>query len=100
MRTSDPVREEGRMPMEWRRDAACRNQDPELFFPIGTGDASGLQVKAAKAVCHRCPVIASCLAWATANGPVAGIWGGTTEGERASVRRRRLGLAAAAPAGA
>ena len=88
------------MPMEWRRDAACRNQDPELFFPIGTGDASGQQVKAAKAVCHRCPVLASCFAWATANGPVAGIWGGTTEGERASVRRRRLGLAATAPAGA
>jgi WhiB family transcriptional regulator, redox-sensing transcriptional regulator len=88
------------MLMEWRRDAACKNQDAELFFPIGTGDASARQVNDAKAVCHRCPVIAACLAWATANDPVAGIWGGTTEQERASARRRRLGLATVAPAGA
>ena len=88
------------MLMEWRRDAACKNQDAELFFPIGTGDASAHQVNDAKAVCHRCPVIAACLAWATANDPVAGIWGGTTEQERASARRRRLGLATVAPVGA
>ena len=84
------------------QETACRRQDPELFFPIGSGDCSGdsalHQMKEARAVCRRCPAVEPCLTWATANGPVAGIWGGTTEAERASARRRGVRLAAVAPA--
>ncbi len=70
----------------WRRDAACRSVDPELFFPIGTRDAALVQVAAAKVVCRRCPVEPACLGWALANAQVAGVWGGTTEAERRALR--------------
>ena len=42
--------------MDWRNHAACRSQDPELFFPIGTTDRALAQLQRAKAVCHTCPV--------------------------------------------
>ncbi len=81
------------MRMEWRADAACKHLDPELFFPIAVGAAAAGQVQQAKAVCRGCPVVAACLDWATAHGPVAGIWGGSTELERDRTRRRHLGTA-------
>ena len=62
---------------DWRRSAACRTEDPELFFPSGT-----VQVAAARKVCQRCPVESDCLSWALMNGPTYGLWGGTTEAER------------------
>lgn len=60
----------------WRMHAACRDEDPDLFFPIGsTGPALG-QVEEAKAVCRRCPVQEECLRWALENNQDAGVWGG------------------------
>ena len=44
-------------------------------------------------------VMARCLTWAMANGPVAGVWGGTTEAERASARRRHVEVITAGKAG-
>ncbi|MCD2195794.1 WhiB family transcriptional regulator [Actinomycetospora endophytica] len=73
--------------MDWRTLAACRDEDPELFFPVGTGEASRADVAAAKAVCRGCPVVSPCLAWALASGQDAGVWGGTSEGERRALRR-------------
>lgn len=43
---------------DWHTAAACRDVDPELFFP--DEDDCGDQV-AAKAVCGSCPVQAACL---------------------------------------
>jgi WhiB family transcriptional regulator, redox-sensing transcriptional regulator len=65
--------------MNWRTRAACLHDDPELFFPDGTG---GPVVDRAKRICGSCPVRARCLDWALSNGVVAGIWGGRTETER------------------
>jgi WhiB family redox-sensing transcriptional regulator len=73
---------------DWRNYAACRDVDPELFFPIGTADASVLQIDEAKQICRTCPVCGPCLRWASDIG-AAGIWGGTTEEERRKRRRRR-----------
>nr|CEL23362.1 WhiB-like transcription regulator [Kibdelosporangium sp. MJ126-NF4]CTQ96902.1 WhiB-like transcription regulator [Kibdelosporangium sp. MJ126-NF4] len=74
---------------DWRRKAACRDEDPELFFPIGNaGQATQNQVDEARAVCARCPVREACLQWALANGEDAGVWGGWTEAERRQFRRR------------
>ncbi|OKK05034.1 WhiB family transcriptional regulator [Streptomyces sp. CB02400] len=88
--------------MDWREAALCRYEDPDLFFPIGTlnSGATLIQTDEAKAVCRRCPVSERCLAWALTAGPVEGIWGGTTEGERRAMRRRmaREPRAAAEPA--
>ena len=43
--------------MDWRHRAACRDEDPELFFPIGNTGPALLQIEEAKAVCRRCPVM-------------------------------------------
>jgi WhiB family redox-sensing transcriptional regulator len=75
--------------MDWRHDAACRDEDPELFFPVGTSGPALMQVTEAKAVCHRCTVASDCLAWALASGQDAGVWGGMSEDERRALKRRR-----------
>jgi WhiB family redox-sensing transcriptional regulator len=80
----------GRSPngRDWRHQAACRDQDPELFHPIGdSGPALG-QISAAKAVCARCPVVAECLSFALTVLP-EGVAGGLTAEERAELRHHR-----------
>ena len=52
--------------MDWRHRAACRDEDPELFFPIGNTGPALLQIEDAKAVCRRCDVVDQCLQWALA----------------------------------
>ncbi|BBJ46905.1 hypothetical protein SSPO_096230 [Streptomyces antimycoticus] len=76
--------------MDWCVRGLCLREDPDLFFPIGNVNSGpvAVQTDEAKAVCRRCPVMAHCLEWAVDAGPVEGIWGGTTEGERRALRRR------------
>ena len=71
----------------WRSAAACRDADPELFFPDDDIRSARAQVKTAKLICRGCPVSATCLSWALASGQ-AGIWGGLTEDERRRLHRR------------
>jgi WhiB family redox-sensing transcriptional regulator len=59
--------------MDWRHRAICRDEDPELFFPIGNTGPALLQIEQAKAVCRRCPVVSQCLAWALESGQDAGV---------------------------
>lgn len=73
----------------WRERAACRSEDPELFFPIGIDGPGLLQVQRAKAVCARCPVIAECADAAMAAGESHGVWGGMDERERRDLSRAR-----------
>ena len=81
---------------DWRSQAACLGVDPELFFPVAEdGPVHDAQVAAAKAVCAKCPVVATCLADALAR-ITDGIAGGLTEGERRALRRRdRTAIASA-----
>jgi WhiB family redox-sensing transcriptional regulator len=74
--------------MDWRHRAACRDEDPELFSPIGTSGPAILQVEQAKAVCRRCRVTEECLRWALETGQDAGVWGGLSEDERRALKRR------------
>ena len=74
--------------MDWRHRAICRDEDPELFFPVGTSGPALLQIAAAKAVCRRCPVVTECLTWALESGQDAGVWGGMSEDERRALKRR------------
>ncbi|MFZ3597590.1 WhiB family transcriptional regulator [Streptomyces sp. BH104] len=73
--------------MEWLDRAACVEEDPDLFFPVGTTGPAVDDVEAAKEVCRRCPVIMDCLRWAVATGQTTGVWGGTSENERAGLLR-------------
>lgn len=81
--------------MDWRHHAACRDVDPELFFPIGNSGPALLQIEEAKQVCRRCPVCADCLQWALESGQDAGVWGGTSEEERRALKRRTAAYAEA-----
>jgi WhiB family redox-sensing transcriptional regulator len=80
----------------WRHRAACLEEDPDLFFPIGNTGPALLQVALAKTVCHRCPVREQCLAWAMEHGQDSGVWGGLGEDERRALRRRTAGRRPAA----
>jgi WhiB family transcriptional regulator, redox-sensing transcriptional regulator len=75
--------------MDWRHNAVCREEDPELFFPIGNNGPALLQIEEAKAVCRRCPVIEQCLAWALETGEDTEVWGGMSEDERRKMKRRQ-----------
>ena len=80
--------EEEKYPMDWRHRAVCRDEDPELFFPIGNTGPALMQIEEAKAVCRRCPVMSECLSWALESGQDAGVWGGLSEDERRALKRR------------
>lgn len=78
--------------MNWRLRGACRDEDPELFFPVAiSGPAAVAQENAAKAVCARCPVSSDCLSEALQMGQTHGVWGGASPAElRTMLRRKRF----------
>ena len=74
--------------MDWRHRAVCRDEDPELFFPVGNSGPALAQIADAKLVCNRCPVTTECLTWALESGQDAGVWGAMSEDERRALKRR------------
>ena len=58
--------------LEWTDSAACGGE-PEVALEM----------------CQRCPVVSECLTWALETGQDAGVWGGMSEDERRSLKRRR-----------
>jgi len=70
---------------DWMRRAACLDCEPEIFFPPGPS-ALG-HIAAAQAVCRGCSVSVDCLRVALADPTLVGVWGGTSESERATLRR-------------
>ncbi|WP_420640337.1 WhiB family transcriptional regulator [Candidatus Poriferisocius sp.] len=75
---------------DWRCQAACRDTDPDLFFPIGSTGMALEQIESAKVVCRACAAQAACLEFALATNQDSGVWGGTSEEERRAIRRRRV----------
>ncbi len=78
---------------DWRKFSACRDVDPERFWPVGTTGPALAQADRAKAVCHTCPlwVRQECLTFAVEQEIDDGIFAGMTAQER---RAYQLGLAA------
>lgn len=72
---------------DWRHDAACRGEDPDLFFAIGNGGPALLQIEDAKAVCQGCDVVDACLLWALDHAEF-GVYGGMSEDERRALKQR------------
>ena len=62
--------------------------DPELFFPISYGDEHMFQIRQAKKVCRKCPLIADCLEFALETGDQHAILAGTTPADRDRIRKR------------
>ncbi|HEY6622760.1 MAG: WhiB family transcriptional regulator [Acidimicrobiales bacterium] len=75
---------------DWRDLAACRNTEPDLFFPIGTTGPAIDQIEAAKRVCRGCEALEPCLDFALATNQESGVWGGTSEEERRKLRKAWL----------
>ena len=79
----DPALED----MSWRNNAACRDTDPQLFFPVGTTGPAVNQIEQAKGVCDACSSKDVCLQFALRTNQDTGVWGGTSEEERRKLRR-------------
>jgi WhiB family redox-sensing transcriptional regulator len=77
-----------RQATDWQQRGACLDESPDLFFPIGTTGPAAVQLNQAKRVCARCAVTDDCLQWAMSNNVEQGVWGGLSEEERRSLRRR------------
>src|SRR5260370_41844897 len=90
--TAGLVPPEGVEIMDWRHEAACREVDPELFFPIGNTGPALLQIDEAKQVCRRCSVMDEGLRWAIDSGQDAGVWCGLSEDEPRMPQRRKIRL--------
>lgn len=63
---------------------ACVGIPTDMFFPR-EGAEVGRDAAAAKAICAGCPLIDPCRDWAVEHHEI-GIWGGTTDKERAQLR--------------
>ncbi len=74
----------------WRNRSACRDSDPDVFFPIGSTGPALEQIETAQRICTACTVRDECLEFALATNQEAGIWGGTTEEERRKLRKAWL----------
>lgn len=83
MSTSEAART---LPASLVSGSACRDADPELFFPIGSSGPALNQINEAKTICARCVFTRDCLTYALETGQDAGVWGGTSEEERRALR--------------
>lgn len=73
------------LPLNWMDDALCREVGTDIFFPD-----TDTHPRTALNICRRCDVEIECLDYALQIGPVAGIWGGTTEKDRRRLKRIRV----------
>jgi WhiB family redox-sensing transcriptional regulator len=67
--------------------AACRNTNPDPW--TDTPDSDQPTIQALKAICGRCPLQQPCYTWALGQAWLYGVWGGTTQWERKTIRRKR-----------
>jgi WhiB family redox-sensing transcriptional regulator len=67
----------------WAAFAACRDRDPDVFFPVTPEDEAD-----AIRVCSGCAVSIDCLEFAHEARIRFGIWGGMTEKQRRNLYRR------------
>ena len=74
---------QGLVDQNWRARALCSGANPELWFAVGA-----VEHKQAKRICSECSVRPECLAYAMDVPVDHGIWGGLTERERRSFRRK------------
>ncbi|MFE2384458.1 WhiB family transcriptional regulator [Streptomyces misionensis] len=72
-------------PTDWRLLGACAGLDPDRWFPR-PGDT--LAVQAAKSLCFGCPSMLRCASHALTRGEDWGVWGGLSEGQRHTIRKK------------
>jgi WhiB family redox-sensing transcriptional regulator len=67
----------------WHADAACKEHPDTRWFP-----RKGEGVDEAKAICATCAVCVECLTYALEHPGLQGVWGGSSQQERARMRKR------------
>jgi WhiB family transcriptional regulator, redox-sensing transcriptional regulator len=75
---------DGASTVTWRRRAACRGMDPNVFHP---GNHDPKAWREARAICAGCEVRVECLRFAIDTGESHGVWGGMSPKERLLVAR-------------
>lgn len=70
---------------DWMDAAACRDGDPDMWFPAPSDE---IATEAARAVCRACPVVTTCRDYAIPQPGLEGIWGGLTPDQRQQIRTR------------
>lgn len=74
--------------LSWRADAACREADPDLFFPDSPHEVPA----GAQLLCMACPVFDDCFTYGLTQED--GVWANTSEDDRRRIRKaRRIPLA-------
>jgi WhiB family redox-sensing transcriptional regulator len=73
----------------WRDKAGCVGEDKELFFASEVTPAGQADIRHAKVICFRCPVMYECGQWAIDERVPFGVYGGVSEKERRRILRRR-----------
>ena len=73
----------------WQARGACRCLPVDLFIIAAKNTPDRTAVDA----CAGCPVRQQCLEYALADPSLVGLWGGTTERERRTIRRARRAVA-------
>jgi WhiB family redox-sensing transcriptional regulator len=68
--------------MSWLDSAACRGVNPEVFFPIKTGNGARREAAEAILICRECPVILQCRLYARTAARGFGVWGGHLRSSR------------------
>jgi len=87
--TSDDLYELPRFQEPFRHpEANCRDAGPGPFF-LDQGDRD--LAPRARALCSTCPAQRACLVHALVHGEEEGIWGGTTDRQRRTVRQAVAG---------
>ncbi|MGW4406563.1 WhiB family transcriptional regulator [Nonomuraea sp. NPDC004702] len=83
----------------WQERARCRGEDLVLFFGPEGERQPERDVREWKAMllCRSCPVRTACLNYALDLPEKYGVWGGLSEEERATQRRRRMRYATTHP---
>ena len=80
---------------DWQRQAKCKEDEPELFFPKRDIKEYRFVAAQAKAICFgrdgrpECPVRTDCREDAIDRDELFGIWGGLSHRERNALVRKR-----------
>ena len=69
----------------------CSQVDPEIFFPEDQKEMRS-KMPIAKSICASCKYKEPCLEYALAHPELVGIWSGTSDRDRRSLRRQHRRL--------
>ncbi|MFH8336911.1 WhiB family transcriptional regulator [Streptomyces sp. AM6-12] len=72
-------------PTDWRLLGACAGLDPDRWFPK---PGNVVAVRAAKSLCFGCPSMLKCASHALTRNEETGVWGGLSEGQRTTIRKK------------